>query len=157
MSDTTNRAAYNRQKAAHLLEVSRKAQELLEDARRRLGSAGGWGIFDILGGGFISGLIKHDHINGAEANIERARPLLEELGDELKELRVDGSLERGFGGLATFADFFFDGIFSDLYVQSKIRNLENEVIEVLGKLRQVDDALRKLDAYEARVLREGNE
>lgn len=47
------------------IEAADVALNHLERAKRSLSSASGWGLFDTLGGGFISGLIKHGKMNDA--------------------------------------------------------------------------------------------
>ncbi len=42
----------------------------LKKARKCIASASGWGLFDTLGGGFISGAIKHSKMGKAEREIE---------------------------------------------------------------------------------------
>ena len=51
------------------------ALDHLERARRSLSSASGWGLFDTLGGGFISGLIKHSKMSDAEPEPSVSAPL----------------------------------------------------------------------------------
>ena len=41
------------------IRASEAALEKLEKAKASLESASGWGIFDIIGGGFISSAVKH--------------------------------------------------------------------------------------------------
>ena len=45
------------------IDAADNALDHLERAKRMLSSASGWGLFDTLGGGFISGLIKHSKIS----------------------------------------------------------------------------------------------
>ena len=43
-------------------EAHRQAQQVLDTLR----SAKGWGVYDLLGGGMISGLIKHSRMDQAQ-------------------------------------------------------------------------------------------
>ena len=44
----------------------------LNIAKKNLKSAGNWGLYDMFGGGVISGLIKHGKMESAEEEIELA-------------------------------------------------------------------------------------
>lgn len=146
-------ARTNRAKAAALLHVARDARRYLQAGQESLGSARNWGIFDMLGGGMISTLVKHGKLDKAFAHIERAKPLLRHLAADLKEWSLDAEELEGLSGLAVFADFFFDGILADLYVQSKIRQFQEQLVQTIRTLEKTEDALQKLDAHEADFLR----
>ena len=55
-------------------------------AKKYLKSAGNWGIYDMIGGGFLSGLIKHGKIESAEEEIAAAKEALESFAEELKDV-----------------------------------------------------------------------
>ena len=113
------------------LNSLRRAQEYLNSARN-------WGIWDILGGGMISNLMKHSKLSDAQRCIDQAQIDLDDFRRELMDVNVP-NVE--IGSFLTFADFFFDGLFADFMVQSKI----NETRERLeDACRQVEDVLRQL-------------
>ena len=92
-------------------EAGLKALRSLEKAREYLNSARGWGLFDMLGGGFISTLVKHAKMESAQDCLEQARYDLEDFRREVADVRLPGLDTDDF---LTFADFFFDGFFADL-------------------------------------------
>ena len=47
------------------VQAGERALQSLYAARDKLGSARNWGIFDMLGGGFISDFVKHSKMNDA--------------------------------------------------------------------------------------------
>lgn len=56
-----------------LKEARTAADEVIkriDNAISNLDSASSWGIFDLLGGGFISSLVKRDKIKSANSNIK---------------------------------------------------------------------------------------
>ena len=65
------------------------------------------------------------------------------------------------GEFATFADYFFDGIFSDWYVQSSIKTAQEGVSEVHMKLtaalRDLEAASQDLNYQQASLKREREE
>ncbi|MGO1580294.1 MAG: hypothetical protein ACTHWZ_02650 [Peptoniphilaceae bacterium] len=97
-----------------------KARDTLNKALKKLNTASGWGLWDLLGGGFLSSLFKFDNMDKAEELIEELNKDLENLRKELKDINlnlVDFESVSEFG--KTF-DMFFDNIFSDWSTQSKI-------------------------------------
>ena len=121
------------------LDTIRRARRCLEKAQEELDSAGRWGVFDMLGGRMLSGLIKHGRIDEARRWIDEARPLLR----RLRETDWDDIYEPGTGPseMATLADFLFDGLFADLFVQSRIRQLQDEIRETLRQLDRLERAV----------------
>ncbi|MCQ2483220.1 MAG: hypothetical protein MJ153_07035 [Clostridia bacterium] len=113
----------------------------LRRAKSSLSSARGWGIYDILKGKSITGFIKHSKLNDARADIEQAKWDIERFRRELNDLDNLRELNIDVGTLAIFADFVFDGLIADIYVQSKIKQALNSVEEAI---RQIEDVLRKL-------------
>lgn len=55
------------------VQAGERALQSLYAARDKLGSARNWGIFDMLGGGFISDFVKHSKMNDAAALMEQKR------------------------------------------------------------------------------------
>ena len=110
------------------ITAGQQALGALQQVRQNLSSAGNWGIVDILGGGLITNLIKHDKISRAQANMEQARAALQNFQRELRDLdTVPTEIALDVDGFLTFADFFFDGFLADVFVQSKIDQARQQV------------------------------
>ncbi|MUT67039.1 hypothetical protein [Paenibacillus sp. NEAU-GSW1] len=120
----------------------------LEDAVNKLDSAANWGTFDMLGGGLISNSIKHSHIDDAKSAISTAQCLVNRLKKELKDVRLSSDLKVQIGGLATFADFFFDGLIADWIVQGKIKE---SMSQALSQLHNARTLLEELDREKAKA------
>ena len=109
---------------------------------KSLGSANSWGLWDMLGGGgLITDLIKHGHIDDAKDMASDVQTLLNRFHTELADVKVSSSITIEVDGFVKFADFFFDGLISDWVVQSRIHdsresvsNVRSEVNNVLNKL-----------------------
>lgn len=150
---TMAQAKANRDQAQTLLELTQKARRPLELAQEKLGSARNWGIVDILGGGFITNLIKHSRLEDATGYLRQARPLLHQLAKGLRQIHLSEDLDLELGSFAAFADFFFDGVFADVYVQSKIHKLRDQVDQTLSQLERVATTLKKVYTYEDQRIR----
>lgn len=99
---------------------------------------------DIFGGDTISGIVKHMKVSNANKYIEDAKRDLMAFRDELGDIRDIEGLNIDIGGFLTFADFFFDGLIADIFVQSKINDARRQVKEAIAK---VEGILRQLRAY----------
>jgi len=124
------------------------AQEHLQDVVESLDSAAGWGVWDMLGGGLLATAVKHSRLDDAKDHAQRAghacRRFAKELGDV--NMHVSSSLE--IDGFVKFADYFFDNLFTDWAVQSKIGNaLEQAKLQA----SEVDALLLKLEAEQASI------
>ncbi len=116
----------------------------LDQAERQLSSARNWGFLDVLGGGFIVDLIKHSKLNNVKISMDRVNYLLQELKRVLGGISMPGDYSMNVGGIATFADFFFDSGIVDVYMTAKImsslnevRNLKNRCYELRSRLANV--------------------
>ena len=75
----------------------------------------------MLGGGLLTTMAKHGHLDDAQAGIGWAQQCLSRFRTELADVRDMELPQVQVGEFATFADYFFDGIFVDWYIQSRIR------------------------------------
>jgi len=105
--------------------------------RKKLDSAKGWGVWDMLGGGFISNVAKHSAIDEANEISHEVQHLLKAFQKELSDVNKFTDIRVNISGFATFADFFFDGFFVDWFVQSKINNSIDNVDNVINKVEGI--------------------
>ena len=112
-----------------------RALDSLRAARDELNSAGNWGIVDLLGGGLISGLVKHSKMSNAQNYMEQAKWNLQNFSRELQDVNMVHNLNLELGDFLTFADLFFDGVVADWLVQDRINETK----------RQVEDAIRHVE------------
>lgn len=114
----------------------------LRNAKSELDSASNWGIFDILGGGFITSMVKHSKLDNATRLMEEAKRNLKYFEKELADVNRIANLNLNISGFLTFADYFFDGMIADLLVQSQISDTQKQVNDAI---RQVENMLDKLN------------
>jgi len=126
------------------LEAADYALDCLRKAESDLDSASSWGMFDILGGGLISTLIKHNDMDDAQAHMEEAKGALEKLSQELKDVDYQINLDFTVSDFLSFADYFFDGLIADLFVQDRIDEAEQQVKEAITKVESIRDHLHHL-------------
>lgn len=116
-----------------------------------LDSAEGWGTWDLLGGGLISDLAKHSHLDEAQDNIERLQSQLRRFKTELADVRISANMQVNVDGFLRFADYFFDGLFADWAVLDKISQSQERVRSTRC---QIESVLSRLDGMQRSVERE---
>lgn len=108
-----------------------RALNSLYAAQDKLNSARGWGMIDLFGGGFFSGVIKHSKMEDASRCMEEAKWHIKAFQKELRDVDMSVDLRMEVGGFLSFADFFFDGVVADYLVQSKINSAREQVEDAI--------------------------
>lgn len=125
-----------------LMEAEHAARNVvssLNQLMETLKSADNWGKVDILGGGLITTAIKHSRIGDAREQIAAVQKNLNSLQRELGDIKkIDpDEVKINIGGLATFADYVFDGLVVDLIVQSRINEAQNRSQNLHGQVESI--------------------
>lgn len=131
-------------------EAHRQAQQVLDSLR----SARGWGIYDLLGGGMLSGLMKHSRMDRAQQQLESLRQALERFNRELKDMQVQCSASAELSGFWRVADLAWDGLISDWTVLSRISDARTRVEQTDAQILQ---ALDRLQQMRRRILEQMNQ
>ncbi len=131
------------QEIKEAVRAGEKALISLGDATRQLESARNWGIWDMIGGGLISSMIKHSRLNDASSCLEKAQMDLKIFRKELKDISDLSQMGIDIGGFLSFADIFLDGIVADWMVQRKIDEAREQVDRVIMR---VESLVRELKA-----------
>lgn len=128
--------------------VGRSLVGAIDSAQSSLESAQGWGVWDMVGGDMFSSIAKHNRLNDAEDAYIYISNLLQRFNKELGDVNVNIT-SLSFSSTTIAFDIFFDNIFTDFAVQSKINDalsdmsyLSQRVGEVMYKLEQEKENLK---------------
>lgn len=111
-----------------------------------LEDADGWNTWDMLGGGgIITHMAKHSHLDEAQEKVEQLQGKLRRFKTELADIDIHADMQVSIDGFLRFADYFFDGLFADWAVGDKISESQSSVQKVKG---QISSALSKLERME---------
>lgn len=113
-----------------LREAIAAGQEVLfrlDAVSKSLDSASNWGIWDMLGGGMFVTWAKHSRLNDAREQARRAQEACRVFARELKDVQIQLDVNLELDGFLTFADYFFDGFFADVMVQSRIGSMRDDI------------------------------
>ncbi len=124
-----------RKEIEEAIDAADEALYHLKAAKDYLNSAGNWGLFDIFGGDTIAGLVKHSKMGKAEREIQEAKFALQRFDKELRD--VNGYSSIHIDDFLTIADFVFDGLIMDIWVQSKISDAKKQCDGAIAKVQSV--------------------
>lgn len=138
MADIVN----DRKEMNEAIAAGEQALNSLYAAQEKLDSAKGWSWVDLLGGGFLTGMIKHSRMEDASRCMEDAKYHLKVFQKELSDIHLSLDLRMEVGGFLSFADFFFDGVVADYLVQSKIEDARRQVADAIDMISNILRNLR---------------
>ena len=117
------------------IRAGERALDSLREAKAKLNSARNWGIYDILGGGVISSVVKHSKMSSANEWVAQANHDLKRFAKELRDVDEDGLYVQA-GSLASTLDIFFDNVFSDFIVQNRINEARAEIDRLIDRIER---------------------
>lgn len=156
------------QQEAQLSHLSAQERELEEaisagtealrttaDVMQNIESAKDWATFDLLGGGFLADMAKHDKLDDAQKQVEQLQVQLQRFNKELSDVTIRAHLQVNIDGMLKFADFFFDGLLADATVLDRIKQslqqVEQTREDILTILRQLQDELEEVRRKHSRI------
>ena len=111
-----------------------------------LDSAEDWGTFDLFGGGVISDMVKHNHLDEAQNKVEQLQSDLRRFKTELTDVTINSDIKVNIDGFLRFADYFFDSFFTDWAVldkinesQENVKNTKRQIEEVISRLHSMEN------------------
>ena len=127
----------------------------INNTENSLNSAEGWGLWDMWGGGgLITDMIKHSHIDDARTTASEVQRLLNYFRTELTDVKISSQIDIEVEGFVKFADFFFDGLIADWVVQSHINDSLESVSRVKGEVNRVLIKLQQMKYIDKEKLTE---
>jgi len=115
----------------------------LNEAKKAFDSAANWGVFDMVGGGLLATMAKHNKINEGKTILNKVSNSLKDFNRELKDVDQSKFIDMNIdlSDFLTFADYFFDGIFADFTVQSRINNVKSKIATGINEIQRINQKL----------------
>ena len=124
------------------INAGTEVMDALSSIIKVLNKAKGWGTLDLFGGGLLSNMIKHSHLDDADSQLSQLKYLINKYTRELKDVNMQLSIDLDISNMLRFMDFFFDNFFSDFMVQSRIEKTFQQARKAYYKVQQQLDELR---------------
>ena len=132
--------------------VGSEALRLADEIIRSLDKAKGWGTWDTFaGGGMISDIAKHSHLNTAQRLVGDLQLKLRRYKTELMDVQISADVEVGISGFLNFADYFFDSMLVDWTVLNKITKSKSQAETTRNKISLLQYKLNDLKASKERL------
>lgn len=124
------------------------ALRVANDVANSLKNAEGLGVFDVLGGGILADVAKHETLDEAQKNVEELQICLQKFNKELADVQLWANLQVSVDRLLKFADVFFDNLLTDTASLENIQQSHAQVDQtrdsILGILRQLQTRLEEV-------------
>jgi len=131
--------------------VGSEALRLADEIIRSLDKAKGWGTWDTFaGGGLVSDIAKHSHLNTAQRLVGDLQLKLRKYKTELMDVQISADVEVGVSGFLNFADYFFDSILVDWTVLNKITKSKSQAEATRNKISLLQFRLNDLKSSKER-------
>lgn len=114
-----------------------RALDSLNAASDILSNAADWGLFDMIGGGFFTTMIKHSKLDKARAALDAARYDLQNFSTELADIDRRFNLSLKLDEFMELADYLFDNFFVDYMVQEKITEARDQVSRAIREVERI--------------------
>lgn len=125
-------------------QAGRDAHGLLGHAASLLGSAGSWSTWDAFGGGgMLTDLMKYEKVDQATDALRRADQALTRFSRELTDVALPSVQGVQVDEMMRTFDVWFDNIFSDMAVRSRIDDAAQRVSTGLAQVEQAMAALEQ--------------
>ncbi|RAN52108.1 hypothetical protein [Dolosigranulum pigrum] len=113
-----------------------KITDQLESAKR-------WSWADLLGGEFITSMVKRKKMKNISEDLQQLQPKLQHLKHALEDanIQVDSAIDHSTS--RQFFDTFFDNIITDLKVQGEIKDMLAELKELRQALTTYQQQIDK--------------
>ena len=141
-----------KQEIREAINAGSSARGAVDRVLQELDSARNWNTWDTFGGGgIITHMAKHSHLDSAQDLTEELQRRLRKFKTELADIQITADTQVNIEGFLRFADYFFDGLFVDWSVGSRI----NESISSVSSTRsKITSTISKLEAMEASAERD---
>jgi len=135
-------------------EALRTVSEVLNN----LNSAKDWCHLDVLGGGLLTDIAKHEKLDEAQHNVEQLQVQLQRFNKELSDVSIRTDLQVSIDRILKFADFFLDSLLADLAIREKINAAYTQADQtreqILGVLRHLQFSLEQVHHQQLRLRKE---
>ncbi len=137
------------------IDAGKTARNKLLVILGHLDKAKNWGVYDMIGGGSLSSMIKHSKINDAKREVSQAQYYINRFIKELKDLDNSLNIQESIQieGFYKFADIFFDGLIFDFVVQEKIYKSTQQIKATSLKIYHICNQLKRQNQQHKRELK----
>ncbi len=128
------------------ISAGEKALSLANNLEDKLKSAKYWGVSDILGGGMLSGVAKHNKLEDAQIIASELQSQLKLFNSQSADITIDENIEVSIDDLTKTIDIWWNDVFTNVSVYNKIKKSLQQIQKLKSSIIQSLEKLRALDA-----------
>ena len=152
LSEEIERLEGCRKELKEAISAGESARNTATDILSSLESAHKWGTWDLVGGGLISDLAKHSHLDDAQSLTERLKHQVSCFKTELMDVTIHADFKISIDGFLRFADYFWDGLLVNWTVLDKIKDSQSQIQQTKFQINSILDQLNeRLAAVEQEI------
>lgn len=127
------------------VRAAKRVYGTAKTAMQHLDKADGWATYDIWAkGGLLSHMAKYNHIDNAQSDFNRLNLQIRDLQKELADVNLLANVElTNIDSVTRTVDYWFDNIFTDLNVRGMIRENQEQLRRLLGKINSIMSRLER--------------
>lgn len=128
------------------IDAAKQAKDILYKVLEQLSKAKSYSTWDtFLGGEFIATYLKHDKLKSTEVLLHKAQMALQRFYNELSDIETTQNevFKIDIGEFVKMADYFFDDIFSEWSIHSKIKTKLVQVQKILDDVSNTELFLKQ--------------
>jgi hypothetical protein len=138
LSARSSQLTHSLNECDELIGAAQVAEQVLSDCLEKLHSAGGWATYDtFFHGGIIAASMEHQRVDEAARTIGDAQVALQRLAADIHALHDPSALLPEISPSLKAANIWFDNLFSDWMVRSRISASEQSVETTYGNVRKL--------------------
>ncbi len=145
LSEKSGEAKLQLKEMKEVLDAGWAAYSIAQNMLKELKDAESWGTYDLLGGGMIAGMVKHEHVDKAQKQVDSLQLAIRRLNTELADISGGMELDFRIGEILKFADIWFDNFFMDIMVQD---NIENSLASVRDVVAQITEVMKEVEGMQ---------
>ena len=135
-----------KQEIREALSAGYSARGTADRILSELESADSWNTWDMFGGGgVITHMAKYSHLDQAQDLVSELQSKLRRFKTELADIRITADMQVNIDSFLRFADYFFDGLFADWAVGSKISQSQSSVAGTRNQINRTLDRLNEME------------
>lgn len=147
----------NKKELEEAVSAGHSASESASEAIQYLQKAEDLFGWDIFLDSILVDLQKHDYLDKAQKAGEQMQQKLRLFKSELADVSFSENMDVQIDGFLSFADFFFDGLFTSIAVRDRIRNSKFRIEDVRSKIYSTVNLLEIMIADNVKLQQETRE
>lgn len=124
------------------IATGKTSSDALWALEKLLSKANDWSTFDMFSDSMLADIMKRENLSKAQQQLQVAKEKIKVFERELQDVNVEELNVPALDGFTFVMDFFFDNIFFDYTIKSKIKE---SLVKVRGVVDKVDTSLKYLN------------